>query len=95
MGLLWFGSIILYSVSTVKLGTLGPAIGWPLFLAAIFILSSILGVATGEWAKTGAKPLRFMAYGVFCLVLAIAILSYATSLPAVKSQSGAYPPSGS
>ena len=90
MGLLWFGSIILYSISTVKLGALGPVIGWPLFLAAIVILSAVLGVAAGEWAKTGAKPLRIMVYGVICLVVAISILSYASSLPAVKSQSSSH-----
>jgi L-rhamnose-H+ transport protein len=84
MGALWFGSIILYSISTVKLGALGPVIGWPLFLAAIVILSSALGVATREWAKTGSKPLRVMGWGVACLVLAIAILSYASSLPVAK-----------
>jgi L-rhamnose-H+ transport protein len=90
MGLLWFGSIILYSVSTVKLGSLGPAIGWPLFLAAIVISSSVLGVVTGEWANTGTRPLRTMAYGVICLVLAIAILSYAGSLPTEKSPSSSH-----
>src|ERR1700689_379810 len=95
MGLLWFGSIILYSISTVKLGALGPVIGWPLFLAAIVILSSVIGVAAGEWSKTGAKPLRIMVYGVICLVVAISILSYASSLPAVKTQSGGHTSSDS
>ncbi len=41
MGLLWFERIILYSISTVKLGVLGPVIGWPLFLAAIVIVVRI------------------------------------------------------
>ena len=45
MGLLWYGSIILYSISTVKLGDLGTSIGWPLFLAAIVVASTVFGVA--------------------------------------------------
>ena len=49
MGLLWYGSIILYSISTVKLGDLGTSIGWPLFLASIVVASTIFGVLTGEW----------------------------------------------
>jgi L-rhamnose-H+ transport protein len=77
MGLLWFGSIILYSISTVKLGDLGTAIGWPLFLAAIVVASSIFGALAGEWARTGRGPIRTMFLGVSFLVLAIAILSYA------------------
>jgi L-rhamnose-H+ transport protein len=77
MGLLWFGSIILYSISTVKLGDLGTSIGWPLFLASIVIASTSFGVLTGEWKRTGTRPIRFMILGVSFLVLAIAVLSYA------------------
>jgi L-rhamnose-H+ transport protein len=80
MGFLWFGSIILYSISTVKLGDLGTSIGWPLFMASIVILSSILGVVTGEWKNTGKQPIRIMITGVVCLVLAMAILGYASRL---------------
>ncbi len=77
MGLLWYGSIILYSISTIKLGDLGPAIGWPLFLSAIVVSSTILGVLIGEWSRAGKQPLRIMALGVGCLVFAIAVLSQA------------------
>jgi L-rhamnose-H+ transport protein len=77
MGFLWFGSIILYSISTVKLGDLGTSIGWPLFLAAIVVASTIFGFLTGEWKRTGTGPVRTMILGVGFLVLAIAILSYA------------------
>jgi L-rhamnose-H+ transport protein len=77
MGFLWYGSIVLYSISTVKLGDLGTSIGWPLFLASIVVASTIFGVLTGEWARTGTRPIRTMVAGVSFLVLAIAILSYA------------------
>jgi L-rhamnose-H+ transport protein len=77
MGFLWYGSIILYSISTVKLGDLGTSIGWPLFLASIVVASTIFGVLTGEWSRTGTRPIRTMILGVSFLVLAIAILSYA------------------
>ena len=77
MGALWFGSIILYSFSTLKLGDLGTSIGWPLFLAAIVVASTSFGVLTGEWARTGTRPIRTMMLGVSLLVVAIGILSYA------------------
>jgi L-rhamnose-H+ transport protein len=76
MGLLWFGSIILYSISTIKLGALGTSIGWPLFLASIVVASTFFGVLAGEWAHTGTRPIRTMVVGVSFLVAAIAILSY-------------------
>jgi L-rhamnose-H+ transport protein len=77
MGFLWFGSIILYSISTIKLGDLGTSIGWPLFLASIVVASTVFGALTGEWSNTGKRPIRTMILGVSFLVLAIAILSYA------------------
>jgi len=77
MGLLWYGSIILYSISTVKLGALGTSIGWPLFFAFIVVASTVFGVLTGEWKRTGTRPIQTMILGVSFLVLAIAILSYA------------------
>ncbi len=89
MGLLWFGSIILYSISTVKLGDLGTSIGWPLFLAAIVIASTLFGILAGEWKTTGSRPIATMIVGIACLVLAIAILSYA-SRPASDVSGDAY-----
>jgi len=78
MGLLWYGSVLLYSVATVKLGDLGTSIGWPLFMALIVIVSAILGFATGEWSHTGRQPVQIMIAGVVCLVLAIGVLGYAS-----------------
>jgi len=77
MGLLWYGSIILYSISTLKLGDLGTSIGWPLFLASIVVASTAFGVLTGEWKRTGTRPIQTMILGVSFLVVAIAVLSYA------------------
>lgn len=87
MGFLWYGSVILYSISTVKLGDLGTSIGWPLFMAAIVIVSSVLGIATGEWSNTGSQPVRIMLTGVLCLVLAIALLGYASRPQTPANQS--------
>lgn len=81
MGLFWYGSIVLYSISTLKLGDLGTSIGWPLFLACIVIASTAFGFLTGEWKNTGSKPTRTMITGVAFLVLAIGILSYASRIP--------------
>jgi L-rhamnose-H+ transport protein len=77
MGVLWFGSIICYSLSTIKLGDLGPVIGWPLFMSAVVIASTIAGMLTGEWSRAGAGPIRIMSAGVVCLVAAMGLLALA------------------
>ncbi len=77
MGVLWFGSIICYSLSTIKLGDLGPVIGWPLFMSAVVIASTVAGMLTGEWSRAGAGPIRIMSAGVGCLVAAMGLLALA------------------
>jgi len=75
MGLLWFGSIMCYSLAAVKLGDLGPVIAWPLFLSAVVIASTIAGLVTGEWKRSSRKALTWMWVGVSCLVAAMALLA--------------------
>jgi L-rhamnose-H+ transport protein len=75
MGLLWFGSIMCYSLAAVKLGDLGPVIAWPLFLSAVVIVSTIAGLVTGEWKRSSRKAMMWMWMGVWCLVAAMALLA--------------------
>ena len=77
MAFFWFGSTVLYGVSTVELGALGTVLGWPLFMSLIVITASVWGVVTGEWKNTGKQPLAIMLAGVGVLVVAIFVLSAA------------------
>lgn len=74
MAVFWFASTVLYGFSTVKLGTWGPILGWPLFMSLIVITASVLGMLTGEWKDSG-KSLRIQWAGVALLVLAVFVLS--------------------
>ena len=80
MGLLWYGSILLYSLSTTLLGTLGPSIGWPLFLSSIVLMSTVVGVLTGEWIPSMKGPFRTLLVGLFLLIGAIGVLTEAGQL---------------
>jgi L-rhamnose-H+ transport protein len=75
MGLFWFGSIMCYSLASIKLGTLGPVIAWPLFLSAVVVASSIAGVVTGEWKSASRGVVVQMWSGVACLIVAMALLA--------------------
>jgi L-rhamnose-H+ transport protein len=79
MGALWYGSIVLYSISVARMGELGTSIGWPLFLSSIVVASTIVGVLAGEWTGASRRARNFMAGGVLCLVVAIVVLSQATT----------------
>jgi len=77
MALCWFGSTVMYGVSTVNLGELGTVLAWPLFMSLIVITASVWGVVTGEWKNTGRQPLTVMLAGVGVLVIAVFVLSAA------------------
>lgn len=75
MAVLWFGSALLYGLSTVQLGAWGPILGWPVFVSIIVIVASLLGMLTGEWKHSGAAPLRIQWVGVALLVAAVFVLA--------------------
>lgn len=75
MAVLWFGSTLLYGLSTIKLGAWGPILGWPVFVSLIVIMASLLGMLAGEWKHSGAAPLRIQWAGVAFLVAAVFVLA--------------------
>ena len=77
MGLLWFGSVVLYGWATLRIGDLGAVLGWPLFMATIVLGSALWGAVTGEWKNASARARTFMGSSVFVLLVAIAILASA------------------
>lgn len=78
MAVLWFGSSILYGVSTTFLGVLGQVVGWPLFMSLIVILAGALGVLTGEWKNSEPRALRVQGLATAILICAVIVLSRAT-----------------
>lgn len=78
MAVCWFGSTLLYGIAAGKMGSLGTALGWPVFMSMIVITASIWGVLTGEWRGAGRRPLEIMYGGVAMLILAIIVLSRAS-----------------
>lgn len=73
MGALWIFSFAMYGSSTFYLGAYGTVVGWPVLMANITIISSLIDIAYGEWSK---KPLRVMALGVAVLIVAVGVMSY-------------------
>jgi L-rhamnose-H+ transport protein len=80
MGVLWFGSTAIYGASASHLESMGPILGWPLFMSSIIITSNIWGFATGEWKGTTRKPRFIILSGIFVLILGFVALAIASSL---------------
>ena len=80
MGLLWFSSTVIYGAVLARLGSMGPVLGWPLFMSAIIVASNVWGLATGEWKGSGAKALNTMFGSIVFLILGFTVLAYAGRL---------------
>ena len=78
MGLLWTGSLYMFGASATYMSTMGPILGWPLFMSIIIITSNVWGFATGEWKGAGSKPVSFMLGGIVFLILGFCTLALAS-----------------
>jgi len=76
MGLLWFSGIAAYGMGATELGSLGPAVGWPLFVATNIIVGNIWGALTGEWAGARSRSYAYAYAGIGVLVAAIFVISH-------------------
>lgn len=77
MGVLWLGSIVVYGIGVTRIGALGLVVGWPVFMSGAVIASAAWGTLFGEWKNSGSTARMSMAAGVFCLMIAITVLSKA------------------
>jgi len=80
MGAFWYSSLIFYSKASQLIGTLGPIVGWPIFMVLIILTSSFWGWQHKEWEGSGVKARKVMRNGLILLILAIIVLGYSSSV---------------
>jgi L-rhamnose-H+ transport protein len=75
MGLLCFGSFLVYGFGASALGPLGGIVGWPLFMSMSLITSNSLGALSGEWRGAPARAVRLSVLGIATLIVAIVVIA--------------------
>jgi L-rhamnose-H+ transport protein len=73
MAALWVFAFAIYGSSTYYLGVYGTVVGWPVLMANVTIVASLIDIAYGDWSR---KPLQVMVVGVVVLILAVGTMSY-------------------
>jgi L-rhamnose-H+ transport protein len=75
MGVLCFGSFLVYGAGAEALGDLGGIVGWPLFMSMALITSNTLGALSGEWKGAPRKAHVYSIIGIGFLIVAIVVIS--------------------
>lgn len=75
MGALFAFSNSLYAVGAETMGTLGPALGWPVFMAVQVLTGNTLSLLTGEWKGAGRRAMLELLAGNAALVAAVVLVA--------------------
>jgi L-rhamnose-H+ transport protein len=78
MGLMWISGTVMYGVGANAMGSLGAAIGWPVFLSTTVLVANSWGFFTGEWKGIHGRPLHLQAAGLAILIAAMFTLGLAS-----------------
>jgi len=72
---MWIASFYLYGVSTLKLGTWGGIIGWPLFISLSIIIGYLWGLAKSEWKGASIQSKSKLNQGLLVIFFAVVIIA--------------------
>ena len=78
MGLLWFGAVAIYGISTRYLGRLGDSAGWAIYEITIVLAANVAGLMMGEWRRASRLAVGVLASGVFVLIVATVTTAFST-----------------
>jgi L-rhamnose-H+ transport protein len=79
MGLLFLGALSVYGIASVRLGAMGPVLGFPIFMSTIVLTGNTAGILTGEWKGAPKNSYFFMFSGMLLLILSIVIIGIGNS----------------
>ena len=75
MATLHDGAIIFFGIGASKLGALGVAVGYAVFMSFAIIVGNINGFLTKEWKGASNSSIKWIATGILILVIGVSILA--------------------
>jgi L-rhamnose-H+ transport protein len=75
MALLWLSGIVGYGIGATLVGRYGTSLGYVLFITAMILSSSVLGILTGEWKATSPRTRKVLAAGVAAILVSVVVLN--------------------
>ena len=74
MGACWYGGLAIYGLGEQKIGSVD---GWPLFIGAMILSSSVAGFLSGEWKAVGQRGKWILCGGSLLIFLSLIIVGMA------------------
>jgi len=75
MALLHDGAVVFFGMGASKLGPVGVAVGYAVFMSFAIIVGNINGFLTGEWKGASGVSVRWIVAGILVLVIGVSILA--------------------
>lgn len=76
MGAAWIVGVLMYGAGAFFMGSLGPIIGWPVFMSLMVVCAYLVGRFTGEWRGVDAAVSRRMNMGIAITVISLFFIGY-------------------
>lgn len=75
MGLLFVTGLSLYGIGSLRLGQMGPVLGFPVYTSAMVLSANTAGVATGEWRGSPRAAYFYEFLGILLLIASIIVIA--------------------
>jgi L-rhamnose-H+ transport protein len=75
MGCFNGGAFIVFGIATAHMGTLGPVVGWPVYMAMIVVTANTWGWIRGEWRGCDRVTYAQLFAGIALIIAAICLVS--------------------
>ena len=75
MALLHDGAILLFGIGASKLGPLGVAVGYAVFMSFAIVVGNVNGFLTKEWKGASRQSVAWIAVGIAVLILGVCLLA--------------------
>jgi L-rhamnose-H+ transport protein len=75
MGLLFVTGLSLYGIGSLRLGTMGPVLGFPVYTSAMVLSANTAGFLTGEWRGSPRSAYVYELIGILLLIGSIVAIA--------------------
>jgi L-rhamnose-H+ transport protein len=80
MGLMWISGTVLYGMGAIRMGQLGPVIGWPVVMSMMVLTANFWGLLAGEWRGARGAPMLWGTSGLVTMIIAMFVLGWSNRL---------------